>query len=256
MSDRASWDALVCELDNWAADGCVATVWWRDDDAVADTPNLRRLLGLLEAHNIPGAVAVVPAMLEPSLKPLVQGRSGITVLPHGLRHTNLEPPGVKKSEFGNTRDINAALQDLRRGRTIIESQFEQSVGVLVPPWNRISEALVTRLPETGYIGLSAFGPRDFSRSDSAVKQTNCHVDVIDWRGTRGFVGMGEALSQLTRHLQGRRLHTVDSDEPTGILTHHLVHDASCWHFLEELAVRLSDHAGQRWVSVSDWLTNH
>jgi hypothetical protein len=35
------------------------------------------------------------------------------------------------------------------------------------------------------------------------------------------------------------------------LTHHLVHDAPGWAFLEELAQRLSRRAGLRWVAPAE-----
>ena len=40
-----SWDRLEREIDAWAAAGREATLWWRDDDAVAATAELERLLG-------------------------------------------------------------------------------------------------------------------------------------------------------------------------------------------------------------------
>jgi len=58
--------------------------------------------------------------------------------------------------------------------------------------------------------------------------------VIDWKGSRGFVGETAALALLVGHFRARRLGNVDPDEPTGLLTHHLVHDPATWRFLEKL----------------------
>jgi hypothetical protein len=38
------WPDLVAELDRWGETGHVASLWWRDDDAVAPTPVLTALL--------------------------------------------------------------------------------------------------------------------------------------------------------------------------------------------------------------------
>ena len=56
------WDALARELDAWGEAGAVATLWWRDDDAVADTPTLRRLLSLAAATVLAATVLAVMAL--------------------------------------------------------------------------------------------------------------------------------------------------------------------------------------------------
>ena len=60
-----------------------------------------------------------------------------------------------------------------------------------------------------------------------------------WRPRREFLGRRNAVDLLTAHLRARRTGTADSDEPTGLLTHHLVHDEACWQFLESLIELLS-----------------
>ena len=42
----AEWPDLIAELDRWEEAGQVATLWWRDDDAVAPTARLDRLLSI------------------------------------------------------------------------------------------------------------------------------------------------------------------------------------------------------------------
>jgi hypothetical protein len=74
---------------------------------------------------------------------------------------------------------------------------------------------------------------------------NTHVDVIDWHGGRGFLGEAAALDLLIGHLSARRQGRADPDEPTGLLTHHLVHDADTWRFLENLQDFIRDHPGDQ-----------
>ena len=45
----SGWAVLEAELDLWQAAGRTASFWWRDDDAVAATPALSRLLALPES---------------------------------------------------------------------------------------------------------------------------------------------------------------------------------------------------------------
>jgi hypothetical protein len=56
-----SWDRLYLEIENWTATGKEASLWWRDDDAVAATPALARLLAITGRRGIPLALAVIPA---------------------------------------------------------------------------------------------------------------------------------------------------------------------------------------------------
>ena len=59
--------------------------------------------------------------------------------------------------------------ELARGRDTLRRSFgERFAAVLVPPWNRIGDAIVARLPDIGLRGLSTFGPRKapFRRPDS------------------------------------------------------------------------------------------
>jgi hypothetical protein len=52
-------------------------------------------------------------------------------------------------------------------------------------------------------------------------------------------------------LQGRRLGTLDNDEPYGLLTHHLVHDAAIWDFTEAMLHRLRDAPVRFWRADRD-----
>jgi hypothetical protein len=60
-----------------------------------------------------------------------------------------------------------------------------------------------------------------------LRQVNTHVDVVAWRRGRRFVGEDEVLISTLRHLRSM-------EGPIGWLTHHAVHDAETWGFLERL----------------------
>lgn len=246
------WDALARELDAWHAAGRVATLWWRDDDAVTATPALRRLLELTQDAGLPLALAVVPAGAEPALVDAVAAHPAVSVLAHGHRHVNHAPDGAKKAEFGPHRPVHELLAEAAIGWERLHGLFAaRACPVFVPPWNRIDERLVGLLHHARFAGLSRFAPRRALRPAPALIEANCHVDPVDWRGSRGFLGVDETLAVLVGHLAARRQGRADADEPTGLLTHHLAIDPPGWQFLADLARFFGRRDGCHWLSASE-----
>jgi peptidoglycan/xylan/chitin deacetylase (PgdA/CDA1 family) len=247
-----AWAALDAELDRWRAAGLVATFWWRDDDAVAATPALERLCALRRRVDVPLALAAIPAAADRTLVAALAGESGITVLPHGFAHRNHADPGRPKSEFGPDRDAAAAKADIAAGRSRLARMFAgRTAAVFVPPWNRIAPALVPALPGLGFVGLTTGKPRPCREAAPGLIQVNVHVDPIAWRGHRGFRGDAGVVADAVRHLAARRSGAADRDEPTGLMTHHLVHDDATWGFVERLIARTLERGPARWLAVSE-----
>ncbi len=246
------WAVLEAELAAWRAAGRTPAFWWRDDDAGEPNEALSRLLELSEGHDLPLALAVVPADCGHPLAERLAGRGRITVLPHGLAHIDHAPAGEKKAEFGDHRPLFDLLADVATGWNRARLLFpEQILPVFVPPWNRLAPGLVPRLAAAGLRGLSRFGPRAAVLSAPGVVECNCHLDLVDWRGERGFVGEARALAALVAHLSGRREGRHDADEPTGVMSHHLAHDEACWNFLERLFTALREGGSARWLSAAE-----
>jgi hypothetical protein len=244
----SSWEALARELDSWQAAGRRASLWWRDDDAVESTPALERLLAIAGSWRVPLALATVPLLAQASLVAALRDAPGVAALPHGFRHLNHSPAGVKSGELGPARALDVNLREVDLGWRRLETLFGgRALPVLVPPWNRIDAALVPHLPALGFRGLSAWGARAAAWAAPGLWQVNTHLDIIDWRGGRGFVGEAKALAVLVGHLAARRRNEVDADEPSGLLTHHLVHDAAGWRFIETLFARMAEHPAARWL---------
>ncbi len=244
----SEWDELERELDTWQAHGQTVTFWWRDDDARSATPPLTRLLSLSREIDVPVALAVVPLDADDSLVRELAGRPRTVVLQHGYAHRNHAQPGEKKCELGPHRPLEEMLSELSAGWNRLRALFpEQALPVIVPPWNRMDDALVRALPTIGSLGLSTNGPRPSSEPVLGLRQVNIHIDIIDWRRTRRFVGSQGALQQTLKHLVARRTGVVDASEPTGLLTHHLYHDAACWEFSAELLRRSRAHPAVRWL---------
>lgn len=242
MSD---WDDLTRELDAWAAAGQTAEFWWRDDDAVADTAALRRLIGIHREAGAPLAIAVVPAAADETLPRRLAHEPGITVVQHGWAHLNHSRPGRPKAELGPDRSPSYVLGELVRGQARLDQLFGPAwLHVLVPPYNRIADSVVAGLHGAGYIGLSADKPR--RRRSTGVVEVNTHIDIMDWVVTRGFLGDSPCLDQAIAHLAAKRTGQADPAEPTGLLTHHLAHDEPAWRFIERFLTATQSHRSVRW----------
>jgi hypothetical protein len=233
-----SWDALRAEFELWKGAGFVVSFWWRDDDAVKETPALRRLLALRESLGVPLALAIIPEKAE-----RIPLALEVDVLQHGWAHRNhgTDP----KMELGGrpTAEIAAELQN---GWEKLGKLFSP-LPVMVPPWNRIAPEVREMLPRLGYRGLSTFK----RRQKGPLTEINTHLDIVDWSGTRGFVGEERALEDVIGHLRARRLGEADRDEPTGLLTHHLAHDEACWRFVGEFVAFTRAQPGARWGAARD-----
>ncbi len=213
-------------------------LWWRDDDAVAATPALDRLLALARRHCLPLALAVIPAALSPSLVARLAEEPDVDVLVHGYAHANHAPPGVKKQELGH-RAPAETLAELGRGLDLLTARFgRQCLPVLVPPWNRIDPALIGGLAALGFRGLSVAGPRPADKPRD-LTVVNIHLDPIAWKQGGGLADPLMVLSSFIRALE--------HDEPLGILTHHLVHDAWVWDFLDKLFSKFKNHPNIRFL---------
>jgi len=244
------WAELEMELDAWHAAQTRATFWWRDDDATQPGPRLNKLIEI--AAGAPVSLAVIPANATDALAVWVRAHRNLTVLQHGYGHVNHAPVGAKKSEFGDNRTLDEMRAEITEGRVRMTSLFGgEFLPVFVPPWNRFSPELTGLLNADGFVGLSAYGPR---QPDIEVPTLNCHADPIEWRGRRGFVGEDAILAQITGHLSARRAGHVDGMEATGLLTHHRDHEAVGWQFLSDLACVISEHPGACWTSVDNALS--
>ena len=244
----SSWRALSDELDRWAEAGHRATLWWRDDDAAHADPTLDRLLGLRQNLGLPLALAAMPALIDDDAAAAIARDGGAVVLQHGYAHHNHAGPGERKAELAASRDPDAIMAELAAGWRRLESLFgRRAIPVLVPPWNRIAEGLAPHLGAAGFRGLSTYGPRPHRAAAPGVAQVNTHIDIIDWRGHRGYVGDAAALGLAVGHLEARRRGAADPNEPTGLLSHHLAHDEASWGFIAALAGATRCHPAVDWL---------
>jgi hypothetical protein len=251
----AGWSDLVGEFDRWGEGGRVATLWWRDDDAATASCRLDRLVSL--AGDVPISIAVIPAAASPELAAWVADLSRsrkaprLAVLQHGWCHMNHAVDG-KKNEFPPERSCRAVRSELIEGQDRLAALFGTHVlPVLAPPWNRYASRFLPLLAACGLGAISRLNPRHRRWPSPGIAETNVHIDLVAWATCRGFIGEQAALGGIIGHLQSRRLGKVDAEEPTGILTHHLVQDEAADTFLRRFVATTREHPATRWLDAAE-----
>ena len=232
------------ELDIWERSGKQARLWLRDDDAVEPTDALARLVSISGQADVPLLLCVVPETTSNALRDALAAEQHVRVAVHGFGHHNHAPAGEKAQELGPHRPVKDVLSELQRSRAKLQDLYgEQLSRILVPPWNRISPDVVAHLPQLGFAGLSTFGSTHEAKNVPGLDQLNTHLDIIDWKGTRGGRDPHWLASELAKLLQRSR---GGDEAPIGVLAHHLVHDELAWTFLEELFRLTAHHPAVSW----------
>lgn len=241
--DRDPLDTLARELDRWRA--APARFWWRDDDAVEETPALDRLLSLRQNLGLPLALAVIPAQAQPSLARRTEPEDAVRVLVHGWAHRNHAPAGASASEYPAARDAAEVRAELAAAAARLGQLFgRRALHVLVPPFNTLAPALAPAVAAAGFAYVSI--DRDFVAFP--VPSHNIHVDLIDW-DRRTSVPPAAAVRPLLAALRLRRYGLVPRGEPIGVMTHHLAHDEAVWSLSFRLLDLLARHPGAAFPAV-------
>lgn len=239
--------AAICSLRDEIARradiGKPLRLWLRDDDAIEPTAALDHLLALTTKHTVPVLLAVIPALTGEALARRLAGEGHASVAVHGWSHQNHAASGEKNQELGIHRPSEQVFAELGAGLKILSTLHAgRFVPMLVPPWNRIAPAVVAGLPDLGFAALSVFGPE----KPAPLNVLNTHVDIIDWRGTRGGRPVAAVIADLIGVSQSHA-------GPIGVLTHHLVHDSKAWDLMAMLFEATAEQAGCAWHSAGDLL---
>ena len=239
---------LLRELDLWLKNGVTARLWWRDDDAASDTPELQRLLRLARDFGIVVALAVIPEQANQSLvKVLSEG--SCCIWQHGYRHRWQDEEygrNYAQGEFGEGRPLEQMVEDARQGFSTLNQLFGPAgwQPVFVPPFHALSIAFKMMVPSLGYHGISAGTP--LTPKVDGVPEINAEIDIMNWPERR-FLGADLASAALVEQLRLRRTREIPLDMPIGLLTHHPALDDDAWRFLEMLLDLLRSHDAVEFV---------
>ena len=229
-----------------ADQGQPLALWWRDDDAVQPSEPLDRLLQMTAEAGADLTLAVIPAPWDGprtgrALAARLDDQPHVRVAVHGWSHQNHAAPGAKSQELAAHRPLPQMRDQLRDGLALLQDLHgPRALPLLVPPWNRIAPDLLPHLARDGFAALSTFGPETPVPGLAIV---NTQLDVIDWHGGRSLRDPDALWRDLAQLAGSGRAHV-------GLLTHHLVHDAAIWDFLQDVIALAAQNGGQ-WRSVAD-----
>lgn len=232
-----------------AAEGRTLSFWLRDDDAVAPSPALDRLLTLTARRRVPLLLAVIPKRAGAMLADRLAHEEHVTPCQHGFSHRNHATAGERAMELGLHRPSSLVLGEIAEGQSKLQALFgERSRPILVPPWNRIDDGLLPSLPELGIRAISRFGRVAQSQS-GPVREINATLDIIDWKqGKRG-----RTIAELAARMEADVETATEREVLIGVLTHHLDHDERAWSFLTQLFEAVAETPQTRWLGVDDVL---
>ncbi|MGB9989063.1 hypothetical protein [Pseudoduganella rhizocola] len=240
--------ALRKELNRWDAAGRTCQLWLRDDDLAAITPQFNRLRALVEKHDVPALLAVIPGQAAPTLGKDTMAVHHFQFAQHGWRHQNHEQPENRKSEFGPARSSAAIRHDMLKGARRMGELFgERYINVFVPPWNNLAP---DSMAATSYAGMSRHVSMGKIKLPAGMVETNTHVDLMRWTATPSLQAPDWIAAQLSHYL-GRQRKGKDTLPAVGLLSHHLVMDGDGWQFLDELLALTSSYPCVRWAKPSE-----
>jgi hypothetical protein len=244
MSGDLTWRPLLILLDRLAEEGVTLSFWLRDDDAVAPSPALEALLDLSHRYGVPVALAIIPNGALPALADRLAVAPLATPCQHGFAHINHALPPDRAAELGAHRKAEEVLAELSLGRQRLLALFGGRLdAMLVPPWNRYDAALEPGMAAAGFSCMSVFGRPSQA---GVLAKINTHVDLIDWRGGRVTRPPEKLIGTLVSEVST----AAATNRQVGILTHHLVHDAQAWTFLDSLFRHTAAHPAVLWRDIA------
>lgn len=163
------------------------------------------------------------------------GADDIVVLQHGIEHRNHAREGQRKIELGGQASAAELAIGLVAGRETLATAFgSRYLPVLVPPWNRMDQAVADGLAGRGFVGLSGWRGGSFA-TPAGMRRLDTHLDAIRWRPKHQCLSLAELLDGLAAALRVEPLRAV------GLLTHHLVTDDGGWRALDRFLGLVQDH---------------
>lgn len=240
-SIRPSWKRTLQEgFENLPDTQKIIPIFLRDDDIDEDEESLRHLLDIALSRNAPMNLQIIPEKLTEAgvriLKDFNRVNPDLVSLnQHGWTHLNHEEEG-RKCEFGPSRNFQEQLEDISKGKTILETIFPMRFfPVFTPPWNRCTPDTFKVLDELGFYLLS----KDLGKQPIigySFIEISTSLDLYTWKGGAKMKAPEDIVKLFLRQI--KELNVI------GILLHHKVMDATAFAFLDQLLAEL-----QQWPNV-------
>ena len=113
-----------------------------------------------------------------------------------------------------------------------------------PPAERHDPRVVRRRPESAGYGKHDREPQPVA----GLARLDTHIDPVDWHAGRGLHPPPALLAKLAERVERLAGFPPGPAAPTGILTHHLVHDDATFAFVDALLHFLARGGLTRWLS--------
>jgi hypothetical protein len=243
IAQRSAWLRPVeAALDTAAAP---VDVFLRDDDTGWGDDALLALLDLVDAHELPIDLAVIPGALGVRLATALRLRAAagdgrLRLHQHGYAHVDHETEG-RKCEFGPARDRESQRADIQAGRRRLLDRLGEAIDpIFTPPWNRCTRDTAVCLAELGFAALS----RE-TRAEPYGLPGLAELPIsVDWFAHRHRVRL--TPRELGVVLGG----AVISGAPVGLMLHHAIMDAADRRRAGELFALLAEHENARPVNMA------
>ncbi len=246
-----NWRQELADALHQGIESHIPRFYFRADAVGAGGRPFETLCGLFRKHEVPLAMAVVPAWLSASRcdnlfevapldEPLWNWHQ------HGWRHVDWQKTG-KKSEFGAERPYEKQYRDISLGREKMVSIFGRHLlQIFSPPWNHLSSTTIEVIRDLNFKGVSMLGP--FPRGikpGNELKNLRVQIILHARKKKQGLDDFRFLCEELTAWI-GRR-------EPVGIVIHHQHMNGFAFEFLDEFLHLLRHQVGARLLSFRDIL---
>ena len=233
-------DALLRALDRAEAP---VNYFVRDDDAGWADDRLFALLEVMDEAEVPIDLAAIPTAITPKLgrELMARKRAGqrLGIHQHGFAHLNHETQG-RKCEFGAGRELARREADLRRGRDILRTAFEECLDpIFTPPWNRVS-------PDTPFM-LAALGFAALSRDVTAPEQHALPEVMVHCDWSKQWRLAVQSQTDPTQRIAQDLAERVAPGACLGLMLHHAMMGPAELDSLRKLLAAWGSHPNARWL---------
>ena len=200
------------------------SIFFRDDDADRDLPQLRRLLDLFRGARVPLNLAVIPGTLDASCARLLRAQGDwLEVHQHGWLHTNHEATG-RKCEFGVSRSYLQQRAYIAAGQQRMNDLLGASwQPIFTPPWNRCTAETHRALRDLGFAAVSQSVGGVLP--GTILPQLPISVDIFTWKQSRRLKSCTQVIAEIAQAPVG---------VPIGILLHHKVMEEAAFAATREV----------------------
>lgn len=242
-----AYERLHEELEIWHQQKIEPLIFYRDDDVTTLTPNLLRLVRLLERRNVPAMLSVIPAFADENLGELVRDSQLLTAAVHGYSHKNFADIGFPKNEFPDTRPLPLMMEELKIALWKCSRLFKENFCPLfVPPWHNISNNLEKKVLYCGYAGISKFNIID----EKNKFEINPSIDLINW-DSKKFKPLDVIFDEISNNFRIKR---KMKSNYIGIMGHSSIYHKYDYWKIDNI-IEMTTNYGCKWIKMDNLIGN-